>query len=484
MILAEDEVALGTDHSGIMVLPEAGARHAARATSCRSSKTCSSSRRPGTVPTSSPSTGSPVRSRRCTTSSWHRPPVPTRSPTPTSRSTSGSRTSRAARATSAACSETSSIGPSPIWLQARLVAAGMRPISNVVDVTNYVMLALGNPLHAFDLATLHGGRIVVRRAEQGETIRTLDGIDRELEPADLMIADAERSIALAGIMGGEETEIGESTTDVLLEAANFEPDGIFAQLRAAPAAHRELEPLGEGRRPVPGRARRPAGDAAPRRDRGRTLDRARRRSGRAARAARDPLPALARGRGDRAADAARGAVRVPRPARLRAARRRRRRADLARTRRDPRDRRGRGGRPLATGRGAVHAPGAPGDVRRADARASATPAACRGRARGPRPRRDVHAVACALDGSRPRAWRLTEPISVELAVAADAAAAEPGRRGTAQRRARRPRRRALRDRARLPRRAASCRTSAGTSPGSWRAAGVVRRASSRRCTRR
>jgi phenylalanyl-tRNA synthetase beta chain len=119
------------------------------------------------------------------------------------------------------------VGPSPVWLRARLTNAGMRPISNVVDVTNYVMLALGNPLHAFDLATLHGGRIVVRRAEPGETIRTLDGVERRLEPDDLMIADADRSVALAGIMGGEETEIGEGTTEVLLEAANFEPTGIF-----------------------------------------------------------------------------------------------------------------------------------------------------------------------------------------------------------------------------------------------------------------
>jgi phenylalanyl-tRNA synthetase beta chain len=119
------------------------------------------------------------------------------------------------------------IGPAPVWLRARLTNAGMRPISNVVDVTNYVMLALGNPLHAFDLAKLHGGRIVVRLAEPGETIRTLDGVDRKLEPDDLMIADADRSVALAGIMGGEETEIGEGTTEVLLEAANFEPTGIF-----------------------------------------------------------------------------------------------------------------------------------------------------------------------------------------------------------------------------------------------------------------
>ncbi len=119
------------------------------------------------------------------------------------------------------------IGSAPVWLRARLTNAGMRPISNVVDVTNYVMLALGNPLHAFDLAKLHGGRIIVRLAAPGEAIRTLDGVDRKLEPDDLMIADADRSVALAGIMGGEETEIGEGTTEVLLEAANFEPTGIF-----------------------------------------------------------------------------------------------------------------------------------------------------------------------------------------------------------------------------------------------------------------
>ncbi len=123
--------------------------------------------------------------------------------------------------------EDARIEPSPLWLRARLSAAGQRPISNVVDVTNYVMLALGNPLHAFDFSTLHGGRVVVRRARRGERMRTLDGVDRELTTEDLLIADADRAIALAGIMGGEETEIGERTTSVLLEAANFEPYGIY-----------------------------------------------------------------------------------------------------------------------------------------------------------------------------------------------------------------------------------------------------------------
>jgi len=119
------------------------------------------------------------------------------------------------------------VASSPPWLRARLHAAGMRPISNVVDVTNYVMLGLGNPLHAFDHDTLAERRIVVRRADPGEQLRTLDGELRQLDPSDLMIADAERSVALAGIMGGAETEIGETTSNVLLEAANFEPTGLW-----------------------------------------------------------------------------------------------------------------------------------------------------------------------------------------------------------------------------------------------------------------
>ena len=119
------------------------------------------------------------------------------------------------------------IAPSPLWLKARLVSAGMRPISNVVDVTNYVMHALGNPLHVFDFDTLAGGRIVVRRARRGEEFTTLDGNPRKLDPADLVIADADRAIAFAGIMGGLDTEVTEETTNVLLEAANFEPVGIL-----------------------------------------------------------------------------------------------------------------------------------------------------------------------------------------------------------------------------------------------------------------
>jgi phenylalanyl-tRNA synthetase beta chain len=119
------------------------------------------------------------------------------------------------------------IGPSPVWLKARVIAAGMRPISNVVDVTNYVMLALGSPLHAFDHDTLNGGIVGVRRAHDGEEIRTLDGQLRKLDGRDLVIKDGERAIALAAIMGGEATEVKPDTTSVLLEAANFEPVTIL-----------------------------------------------------------------------------------------------------------------------------------------------------------------------------------------------------------------------------------------------------------------
>ncbi len=119
-----------------------------------------------------------------------------------------------------------SSGDSPPWLRARLRRAGVRAISNVVDVTNYVMLALGSPLHAYDLDLLRGG-LVARRARKGEKVRTLDGVERTLSTEDLVIADGERAVGLAGIMGGEETEVSSSTTNVLLEAANFEPVGIL-----------------------------------------------------------------------------------------------------------------------------------------------------------------------------------------------------------------------------------------------------------------
>jgi phenylalanyl-tRNA synthetase beta chain len=118
------------------------------------------------------------------------------------------------------------VGESQPWLKARLRHAGVRAISNVVDVTNYVMLALGSPLHAYDLDLLRGG-LVARRAREGEKVRTLDGVERTLSAEDLVIADGERAVGLAGILGGEETEVSSATTNVLLEAANFEPIGIL-----------------------------------------------------------------------------------------------------------------------------------------------------------------------------------------------------------------------------------------------------------------
>ncbi len=118
------------------------------------------------------------------------------------------------------------VEPSPDWLAARLEKVGVRPINNVVDVTNYVLFELGQPLHAFDLATLAGQRIVVRCARPGEALITLDGVERKLDPDDLVIGDAERPVAIAGVMGGEATEVHEGTTDILLESAYFTPGGI------------------------------------------------------------------------------------------------------------------------------------------------------------------------------------------------------------------------------------------------------------------
>ena len=119
------------------------------------------------------------------------------------------------------------VGPSPQWLRTRLHRSGVRSISNVVDVTNYVMLTFGSPLHAFDLDLLRGRRVGVRRANARERVRTIDSVDRALSTDDLVITDGERAVALAAIMGGEDTEVTDQTSAVLLEAANFEPVGIL-----------------------------------------------------------------------------------------------------------------------------------------------------------------------------------------------------------------------------------------------------------------
>lgn len=123
------------------------------------------------------------------------------------------------------------IGPSPEWMQKALKAVGIRPINNVVDVTNYVMMECGQPLHAFDYELLEGRRIVVRRATAGDRMVTLDGVERALTPETLLICDGARGVALAGIMGGANSVIRDETTTVLLESACFAPAGIRATSR-------------------------------------------------------------------------------------------------------------------------------------------------------------------------------------------------------------------------------------------------------------
>lgn len=133
------------------------------------------------------------------------------------------------------------VAPSPLWMQHRLLKAGMRPLSNVVDVTNYVMLELGQPLHPFD-ADLVNERIIVRRARPGERFRTLDGVDRELTKDVLMITDLDGGLAVAGVMGGERSEINPQTTRVLLESAAFDPTVVRRSSRTiglrSEASHR------------------------------------------------------------------------------------------------------------------------------------------------------------------------------------------------------------------------------------------------------
>ena len=115
------------------------------------------------------------------------------------------------------------VGPSPEWLQKKLLSVGLRPIDNVVDVSNFILMELGQPLHTFDADKISGGKVIVRDAEAGEKLVTLDGVERELNPADLVIADEKGAMCLAGVFGGADSGISETTKDIFLEIAYFNP---------------------------------------------------------------------------------------------------------------------------------------------------------------------------------------------------------------------------------------------------------------------
>ncbi|MEG2315406.1 MAG: phenylalanine--tRNA ligase subunit beta, partial [Clostridia bacterium] len=124
------------------------------------------------------------------------------------------------------------IAPSPMWLRKYLHAAGLRAINNIVDITNFIMLEYGHPMHAFDLSKVRGGKIIVRRAHEGERLTTLDGVERALRTSDLVICDEQGATGLAGIMGGEESEITEGTTNVMFECASFDRTAVRLTSRA------------------------------------------------------------------------------------------------------------------------------------------------------------------------------------------------------------------------------------------------------------
>ena len=222
MILAEDEVAIGTDHDGIMVLDDALAVGTPLADVLPISDEVLvleiTPNRPdclavyGVAREVHAITGAPL------------------APPPWTEDLGNAGPLAAARVTvetdlcrrfTARAFENVTIGPSPAWLKARLMAAGQRPISNVVDITNYVMLLTGQPLHAFDLDRVAGARLTVRRAGAGEQIQTLDGQMRTLDPEIVLIEDAEGPTSIAGVMGGARSEVSEETTRVLMEVATW-----------------------------------------------------------------------------------------------------------------------------------------------------------------------------------------------------------------------------------------------------------------------
>jgi phenylalanyl-tRNA synthetase beta chain len=231
MILAEDEVGIGTDHNGIMVLDDALpagtplAEVLPIATDVLVLEVTPN--RPdclgiyGVAREVHAATGAPLAP-----APWHEDPGNSSQPTPLD----------AARITvecpdlcprfTARVFEDVKIGPSPAWLKARLMAAGQRPISNIVDITNYVMLLTGQPLHAFDLDRIAGAQLTIRRAHDSETVETLDGQTRRLDSDMVLIADDDGPTSIAGVMGGARSEVLDSTTRVLMEVANWDGANI------------------------------------------------------------------------------------------------------------------------------------------------------------------------------------------------------------------------------------------------------------------
>ena len=225
MILAEDEVAIGTDHDGIMVLDADGLKPGTPlehvlpiATDVLELEITPN--RPdclaiyGVAREAHAATGAPLAPPP-----WEDDPGGL-APDPDGITITVADPDLCPRFT-ARVFEDVKIGPSPFWLKARLMAAGQRPISNVVDITNYVMLLTGQPLHAFDLDRVAGSTLTVRRAREGETIETLDGQTRTLDPEMVLIEDADGPTSIAGIMGGARSEVEAGTTRVLMEAANW-----------------------------------------------------------------------------------------------------------------------------------------------------------------------------------------------------------------------------------------------------------------------
>jgi phenylalanyl-tRNA synthetase beta chain len=229
MILAEDELAIGTDHEGILVLDADGLEPGAPLSDVLPIATEVldleiSSNRPDEL-----AIYGVAREVHAATGTALAPPPwaedPGRRGAISGVSVSVEDPDLCPRFT-ARCFEEVKIGPSPPWLKARLVAAGQRPISNVVDITNYVMLLTGQPLHAFDLDAVAGQSLTIRRAQPGEEVQTLDGQTRTLDGEMVLIADADGPTSIAGVMGGARSEVSEATTRVLMEAATWDGANI------------------------------------------------------------------------------------------------------------------------------------------------------------------------------------------------------------------------------------------------------------------